>query len=199
MKNNAEQKAVVMNIAMNIFAEKGFESTTTRDIANASNINIATLHYYFQTKEKLYTEVLEFALTPLLEEFYQQMNHIKIDSHTSKQEILQYIKKIWLFYVNIFLDSKNHCACSIILYEALHKGSCVAQIHKFTRNFYNFFDKCIVKLSVNRNNHLFLCDFLINSPILSVLKVSDCSSSDVLEYKNNMIRIFDAIFLNFLL
>lgn len=43
-------------------AERGFEGLRTRDVANQVGVNIATLHYYFPTKETLIAAVLQHAM-----------------------------------------------------------------------------------------------------------------------------------------
>jgi AcrR family transcriptional regulator len=43
-------------------AEHGFEGLRTRDVANEVGVNIATLHYYFPTKEALIGAVLQHAM-----------------------------------------------------------------------------------------------------------------------------------------
>lgn len=40
-------------------AQRGFEGLRTRDVAAAAGVNIATLHYYFPTKEALIGGILE--------------------------------------------------------------------------------------------------------------------------------------------
>jgi AcrR family transcriptional regulator len=49
--------------AYRLIAERGFEGLRTRDIANAVGVNIATLHYYFPTKEALVRAVVAHAFT----------------------------------------------------------------------------------------------------------------------------------------
>ena len=44
-------------------AEGGFEGLRTRDVANAVGVNVATLHYYFPTKEDLIRSVIGHAMT----------------------------------------------------------------------------------------------------------------------------------------
>ena len=44
--------------AIKVFTEKGFAATKTRDIAEAAGINIASLHYYYRSKEKLFEIVI---------------------------------------------------------------------------------------------------------------------------------------------
>ncbi len=43
-------------------AERGFEGLRTRDVAGEVGVNIATLHYYFPTKESLIRAVLDHAM-----------------------------------------------------------------------------------------------------------------------------------------
>lgn len=48
--------------AFDLIAEHGFEGLRTRDVAARVGVNIATLHYYFSTKESLIRGVLEEAM-----------------------------------------------------------------------------------------------------------------------------------------
>lgn len=52
-----ERRASLVRAAYDIIAAEGFERLRTRDIADRVGINIATLHYYFPTKEKLIEDV----------------------------------------------------------------------------------------------------------------------------------------------
>ncbi len=57
MRVNAETKAAtrqrILEAAERLFAEQGFEATTTRDIASAAGIASGTLFNYFPTKEAI--------------------------------------------------------------------------------------------------------------------------------------------------
>jgi AcrR family transcriptional regulator len=48
--------------AYNRIAERGFEGLRTREVAAEAGVNIATLHYYFPTKEALIRGVVEHAM-----------------------------------------------------------------------------------------------------------------------------------------
>ncbi|MBA3826536.1 MAG: TetR family transcriptional regulator [Ktedonobacterales bacterium] len=47
------QRSALVRAAYGLIAEKGFEGLRTRDVAQRASVNIATLHYYFATKEDL--------------------------------------------------------------------------------------------------------------------------------------------------
>ncbi len=56
-----ESKERIISVSRILFAEKGFEGTTVRDIATAAEVNVASVNYYFSSKEKLFEEVLSVA------------------------------------------------------------------------------------------------------------------------------------------
>lgn len=48
----------ILEAAGQLFAERGFESTTIRDICQAAGANVAAVNYYFGDKERLYVEAV---------------------------------------------------------------------------------------------------------------------------------------------
>jgi AcrR family transcriptional regulator len=56
----AAQRLELIQIAYHLIAEKGFEGLRTRAVAERAGINIATLHYYFATKEDLIRGVVAY-------------------------------------------------------------------------------------------------------------------------------------------
>src|SRR5258708_28953813 len=57
-----ERQEQLVEEAYGLIAERGFEGLRTRDIAAKVGLNIATLHYYFPTKEKLIRGVVGYAM-----------------------------------------------------------------------------------------------------------------------------------------
>ena len=53
------RRAELVEAAYALIAEKGLEGLRTRDIAAKVGINISTLHYHFETKEKLIAAVVD--------------------------------------------------------------------------------------------------------------------------------------------
>jgi AcrR family transcriptional regulator len=53
-----DKKEHIMEVAVALFAEKGYEGTSIRDLAHEADVNIAMINYYFGSKEKLFVELL---------------------------------------------------------------------------------------------------------------------------------------------
>ena len=58
MKYNEKQLQII-NTAESLFASKGYDGTSVRDIADEAGINIAMISYYFGSKEKLMQALIE--------------------------------------------------------------------------------------------------------------------------------------------
>jgi AcrR family transcriptional regulator len=70
MKDKREQ---IIETALHLFAEQGFEGTSIRDIAERATVNVAMVNYYFGTKEKLFEKIVEYkslATRGLLDEIF---------------------------------------------------------------------------------------------------------------------------------
>lgn len=68
MEEDTRQK--ILNTAKELFIEKGFSATTMRDISSRANINKGLLHYYFQSKQMLFVNVMQmttFELFPKID------------------------------------------------------------------------------------------------------------------------------------
>ena len=55
-------EALILQAAEKIFAKNGFKGAATADIAREAGIPKANVHYYFNTKDELYREVLRHVL-----------------------------------------------------------------------------------------------------------------------------------------
>jgi AcrR family transcriptional regulator len=57
-----DRRSALVQAAFNQIAERGFEGLRTREVAAGVGLNIATLHYYFPTKEALIRGVVDHAM-----------------------------------------------------------------------------------------------------------------------------------------
>lgn len=54
-----ETKEKILKAASMLFADKGFEGTSVREIARSAEVNVASVNYYFSSKENLFQEILK--------------------------------------------------------------------------------------------------------------------------------------------
>ncbi len=54
-----DKKEQIINAAIELFAQKGFEGTSIRDLAAKADVNVAMVNYYFGSKEKLFEALVE--------------------------------------------------------------------------------------------------------------------------------------------
>lgn len=61
----AETRGRVLDAAERLFAERGIEAVSIRDITRAAKANLAAINYHFGTKQDLVAEIFSRRLTPL--------------------------------------------------------------------------------------------------------------------------------------
>src|SRR6188768_3829160 len=81
--HSTEEK--IKHAAREVFHQKGYAGTRTRDIAEAAGINLALLNYYFRSKEKLF----DIIMTETLQNFLQTIRLTFNDPSTSLNEKLE--------------------------------------------------------------------------------------------------------------
>jgi AcrR family transcriptional regulator len=67
--SSVETRARLLDAAGEVFAERGFRSTTTREICRRAKANVAAINYHFRDKNTLYLEVLRHAHRYVNEEY----------------------------------------------------------------------------------------------------------------------------------
>ena len=70
-------RARVLRVATTLFAAGGYEATSLRQIAAASEIDIATLKYHFQDKANLFARVYEKGHAAFLEEMATTLDDLE--------------------------------------------------------------------------------------------------------------------------
>lgn len=61
----AETKERILDTAERLFAERGFEATSIRDITGAAEVNLASINYHFRTKQELIAAVFVRRVGPI--------------------------------------------------------------------------------------------------------------------------------------
>lgn len=79
----------IKDAARRIFLKKGFDGTTSRDIAREADMNIALTNYYFRSKEKLFLEIFSEVLGKYFNSTIEILNK-KIDIKTKISEMIEH-------------------------------------------------------------------------------------------------------------
>ena len=65
LKPDRGTRADILAAARHVFASKGIDGTSVREVAEAAKVNTAMIYYYFKDKEDLYRSVLSDSFSPL--------------------------------------------------------------------------------------------------------------------------------------
>ncbi len=84
MKQDDSTETRIRQVARDMFIEKGYAKTTSRDIAKRAGTNLALLNYYFRSKEQLFKQIMMESL----HDFFELVIGI-LDNHetTLKQKL----------------------------------------------------------------------------------------------------------------
>ncbi len=74
---SSDTKRRILNAAEQLIGEKGFPSTSMRDITKTANVNLASVNYHFGSKEALLAAVLARRLQPINERRLQLLDEIE--------------------------------------------------------------------------------------------------------------------------
>jgi AcrR family transcriptional regulator len=67
MTARSDTKTRIMDAAVKLFGEKGFDATSLRDITTEADVNLAAVNYHFQSKESLIEAVVMRSANPVNE------------------------------------------------------------------------------------------------------------------------------------
>lgn len=61
----ASPREVLLQTALELFSERGFNGTSIRDIANALGVSVSNIYHYFGNKEGLWLEIMDYSVKTL--------------------------------------------------------------------------------------------------------------------------------------
>src|SRR3954447_17946485 len=77
-----------------VFAEKGFDDATVREICQQADANIAAINYHFGDKQRLYSETLKYWAKQSLAKYPPNMG--VTDDATAEQKLAAFIRSFLL-------------------------------------------------------------------------------------------------------
>ena len=115
-QTKSEARERIINAAMQLFSQKGYDATRVNDIAGTANVNKALIYYYFKSKE----DILDFMVQSLFD------NAVSITLDFIQTNIVQMIK-------NGYLEMKS---------DRLHFVNDEAK-DQFMQNAYKFYERVV--------------------------------------------------------
>jgi len=85
-------RARILEAAGQLFAARGFDGVSTRELAAAAKVNISAITYYFQGKNGLYRSVLEQLVddtAPLFDPMISRMEHDVADAGARREALAE--------------------------------------------------------------------------------------------------------------
>lgn len=89
-KEYSEKQLHIMDVAIGLFAERGFTETSVRQIAEKADVNVAMINYYFGSKKELLESIFEYQLANKTISLETIMKNEKLDPVQKIETYLDY-------------------------------------------------------------------------------------------------------------
>ncbi len=117
----------LLEAAIDVFGRYGYEGATTRKIVQAAGVNIATLPYYFSSKEGLYRAVISHIVAMLekqVAEPLKVLSHCSFKGRDGRHQAIELLERLLGKMVGFMLGSPQAPRVArIILHEQLYPSS----------------------------------------------------------------------------
>ena len=90
-----DKQVNILEAAEKHFADKGFEGTSVRDIAETAGVNIAMINYYFGSKEKMMEAMFDYRSSSFTLQLESMVRNTDLDPMDKLDRLVgQYINKL---------------------------------------------------------------------------------------------------------
>lgn len=107
-KHHDSNREALIQIALDLFLENGYENTTITQIMKAANLSKGGMYHYFPSKEEILNAVIQFGLTQEIEKLKATVDALpleeKLFGFTRSVDIGKFTRKL-LSYTNNNKDS----------------------------------------------------------------------------------------------
>jgi TetR/AcrR family transcriptional regulator len=137
----SDQRALILDAAVRIFAEKGYKGATIRILGRTAKVNSALIYYYYENKHNLFTESIRMILRGFLDCFHERRRNFAnardrltclvdtvFDYYTGHPERMRLMAVALSLHSNLFAEALNvfvkdkALAPLEILQEGINKG-----------------------------------------------------------------------------
>ena len=184
---STEEKIIAA--AKQVFVRKGYSGTKTRDIAEEAGINIASLHYYYRSKDKLF----EIVIGNALDRFSMGMDKILGGDMPLDEKVRAFVEN----YITFFKE--NPYVPMFIMSEALTNPDKMSEMldrQKVLEKLADQFSKLTEDGSIRKMHHghfmmnlvgLTAFPFVARPIIMKKVGLNDKEFDDLLEERKKLI------------
>lgn len=109
MEKNIDKRREILEAAIKLFSEKGFEKTTVDEIAARANVGKGTIYLYFENKEQIFIAVIKEGMSEISRQFEEILTRENFDFQKQLRELiythLKFVEDHHEFY-RIFLKER---------------------------------------------------------------------------------------------
>ncbi len=117
-----DKRQLIMEATLFLFAEKGYEGTSIRDIAEKANVNVAMVNYYFGSKEKLFEEIVKLKSSTTRLQLDEIASNKSLTSIEKVEMVIDsFIERLFthrvfhrLIHQELILNQREALQCSIV-------------------------------------------------------------------------------------
>ncbi len=117
-EKNASTKQQILKAAIKLFAQQGYDATTTRLITEQVGVSQSAISFHFNSKEKLCKAAAEYSANGLaasFEEIYGEIETAFAQDATRGDAALALISKLLKKQISFAFDPRNRSAVSLAL------------------------------------------------------------------------------------
>lgn len=114
-----KRKQQIIDAAIEVFSKKGFEGSTTKEIAKKAKVSEGTIFRYFKTKKDILIEILNILAEQTLSNFIERLD--------KNQDTKESVKNLLKEYYKFVLDNSE--LLRILIYEV--------QFHRDLKKYFN--------------------------------------------------------------
>jgi AcrR family transcriptional regulator len=129
---SSERRAAIVRAAVELFAQRGFRGTTTRELASAVGVSEPVLYQHFATKRDLYTAIIDHMIAQVSDDFLESSR--QFDESCDDEAFFQWLGEVVLAW---HLDQPTNLR---LLYFSALEGHELADLwhERATRQFHDF-------------------------------------------------------------
>jgi AcrR family transcriptional regulator len=108
---NVEKKAAILAIAEKVFVKLGYAKTTLDDVANAAQLNKATLYHYFKSKDEIFFSVI----ASVMQKAFTTLQQVLIQPKTAQNKIqLFFNQRVQLYVTQLKINALSKEALLVL-------------------------------------------------------------------------------------